>query len=170
MKLMSLVFLVLVVSSCNSGSSSSGTPQTPEQILQGQIDQLKTAPSATDYPAQIKPNAVTMVKEDITYEEQKEKYQYGCSKTDVNNPSKSVYEMDKDLKMGSQFKQEWAQSNILKSSSGSVSVKTITFLSATEVNSEINYESIFLTGFPFTSIGEIFNGTPHVTSSVKYDF
>ena len=163
-----LVFAQLAVS-CNSGSSSSGTPLTPEQILQSQIDQLKNSPNISNFTELVKPNAITIVKENLNYEEEKEKYKYGC-KTEGTDTSKPLYEIDKDLKLGSRFKEEWAQSNVLRSSSQSVSEKVITQLSKAEIISQVNYESIALFGLPFKSVDEIFSKRPHMISTVKYDF
>ncbi len=149
--------VILVLTSCNSGSS--GPAKSQEQIL---IE----ANSATDYSKQIEMNHFTIIKANLTADEEKERFRLGCKTP--GSDSGSIDEIDRSLQVGQIFKEQNAGSRILGDSSFSVKEEIVTAIEPKKISFDENFEKLELEGMPFTSVDQIFSRKPHVKSELTY--
>ncbi len=153
---------ILVISAC-SNNSGSGGPGVPAKPLE---DQLSEAKSATDFTSTILPEKFTVVKADLSYEEQKEKYGIGCKTPGV--PSWEPYKIDPGLRPGLMFTTKEGRSELLDRDTIQTVEKTVTQIEGQKIVTELNYLEVSFSGTVFSTIDQVFTRKPHITITSTY--
>jgi hypothetical protein len=157
-KIIYSLMVLACLSSCNSVSGSSGPAKSPEQ-------QMQEAASAKDFSATIVPNNFSVIKANLSYDEQKERYTIGCKTPGVSYPSLNV--VDQSLMIGQLFKTERAGDRILsKGWFSAFEESVVTAIEDHKISIDSNYDR--LEGFllPFTDINQIFTKKPHMKNEI----
>lgn len=160
-KLTFTLIAMFALSSCNSGGG--GGSATPAKPLD---EQLAEAKSATDFTASILPEKFTVLKANLSYEEQKEMYGVGC-KTQ-GEPSWDPYKIDPSLHAGSTFKSKEGRSELLSLDTYQTLEKVIVSVEGQKVVTEVNFLDGSFAGTVFSSIDQIFTRKPHITTTSTY--
>lgn len=155
------VSILFLLSSCSNGGG--GGPSTPAKPLK---EQLADAQSATDFSAKILPEKFTVIKANLSYEEQKEKYAVGCKTPGM--PSGEYNEFDPKLLAGHVFVVKQGRSELLDSDTFDTQEKKIALIDGRKLVTEINYLEVSLGTTLFSSIDQIFYAKPHMTLTVDY--
>lgn len=157
----SLATFVALSSCSNSGGSSS--PAVPAKPLG---DQLSEAQSANDFSASILPEKFTVIKANLSYEEQKEKYTVGCKVQ--GELSWDPYKIDPALHAGHVFKTKEGRSELLDYDNLQTLEKTIAQVEGQKIVAELNFLEGNFGGSSFTSVDQIFSRKPHITTTSIY--
>lgn len=159
-KLVYSVFVVLIMTACNSGG---GGPSVPAKSLE---EQLQEAKSATDFSESILPDSFTVIKANLTYEEQKERYAMGCKTP--GQPSWNGTQLDPNLIVGHTFKSVEGYSSLLEVDSKQTVERIVAGLNGSTIVTDMNFFEMTFTDPAFTSIDQIFVGKPHIKTTVTY--
>jgi len=160
-KLIYSVSILFLLSSCSNGGSSG--PSAPAKPLK---EQLADAQSATDYSAKITPEKFTVIKANLSYDEQKEKYAVGCKK--AGEPSWEETQIDPKLLVGHTFVDKQGRSALLETDTFDTQEKRIASVDGNRVVTEINFLEGSFGDSVFSSIDQIFSAKPHITLTVTY--
>lgn len=150
---------VVIFSGCNNDGGKSGPVKT-------QADLLKEASSASDYSTQIPMSSFTVIKRDLTYDEQKERYDVGCV-TPGQQYGKSIEEMDNRFAAGQIFIEHGAFSSVKAKPYAAKTEKNILKVEPRSYNFEENYLEMAPFG-PFQTINDIFTQKPHMTNKENF--
>lgn len=166
-KVLILIAISAWLTSCQSDSNAK--PITPEQALKFETEKILAAPAATDVTQTIKPDRIQVVKANLTYDEQKEMRTIGC-KNLANGGYTTDYQLDRELTVGSTFRTEGADHELLGRENNSSSVDTIKEIRPDFIATETNFEFLSFSGTPFTSMDQIFLQRPHYIFEKTYTF
>lgn len=159
-KLICSVSLMALLLSCNSGGGGSSAPAKPLN------EQLAEANSAMDFTATIKSNSFSMIKANLNYNEQKERYTLGC-KTQ-GEPSWDQNKLDTRLDAGMIYRVQEGRSAIITTDYYQITEREIISVGLQKLVMGISIEIGSFTGTPFTSIDQVFISKPHITESVNF--
>jgi hypothetical protein len=160
-KLIYSTVAVVALSACSN--SGSGGPSVPAKPLS---EQLSEAQSATDFASTILPEKFTVIKSNLSYEEQKEKYTVGCKIQ--GEPSWDPYKIDPALRAGLLFTTKEVSSKLLERDTFQTVEKTIAQVEGQKIVAELNLLEVSFGDSLFTSIDQIFSRKPHITVSSTY--
>lgn len=159
------VSILVLLSSCNSGGGGSSTPAKPLPA-KPLSEQLEDAKSASDFSAKILPEKFTVVKANLSYEEEKERYTVGCKAQ--GEPSWQPYLIDPALRAGLVFKTQEGRSELLSTDTFQTLEKVIIQIEGQKIVTELNFLEGIFSGTIFTSIDQIFSRKPHITTTANY--
>lgn len=129
-------------------------------------EQLQEANSVTDFSQSVLPEKFTVIKGNLSYDEQKEMYTVGCKKQ--GEPGVGEAQFDSQLKPGQTFVTQHAFSEVLKSNTLFTIEKTITKINPLSLETEDNYLELSFGNIPFNSVDQIFQGKPHLLTTTTY--
>lgn len=151
------VSVLFLLSSCGSGGDGKSTPAKPFE------DQVQEASAAADLTKTILPENSTLVKADLSYTEQSERFNVGCKVAgQAYNHNKKF---DPKLAVGQVFQTRSGYTSLLENLTLQTESKQIIELSVLKVVSEINFLEIGDSGF---TIDQIFLAKPHLKVTLGY--
>lgn len=151
------VSILFLLSSCGSGGDGKSTPAKRFE------DQVLEAQPAADLTKTILPENSTLVKADLSYTEQSERFNVGCKVAGQAYSHNKKF--DPKLSVGQVFQSRSGSDSLFESMNLQTESKQIVELSALKVVSEVNFLEI---GGGSFAIDQIFIAKPHLKVTVGY--
>lgn len=151
---------VVAFSGCSNDEGKKGPTKS-------QADILKEAASVTDYSTKITPANFTVIKADLSADEEKEMYDIGCVKPGELY-GKSIDEMDNRFVIGQIFTRQSGYHELKRAPGNSTTEKKVIKVQAQSYDIENNILVFTPTG-PFQKIEDAFTQKPHYTDRMSYE-
>lgn len=163
-----LVSLAFLFAACANNSDSNSEPgKSEDQIIQEEIQKIESFPSADDYSKLIPANSYQIAQAHLNYTEEMDFLTIGCKTPGTYGTD---YKVEPTLKAGDQFHFENGSHFLIKPKSYTSAVHSIQNATANSVTFGTTFSALSFEGSPFSSLDQVFAGTPHVTSTVSYQF